>query len=185
MQQLEPGLSSAFPAFLTHHSGVDKTLMALIRAGMAHSLNSSGWSNILRELHVHEYDLKKLDYLHAIHSENKTREAHGIVERSYEPFSAFNNKAGYAGFYPSRWYINTIYMDYMEHIRPILDQCMASLTGYVLKWDHSFKLPKYVMKLDGAVTFAALFTVVNEFEQVRNKVTLTHSILTGRDSQVP
>jgi hypothetical protein len=167
MEQLDPGLASQFPAFLTHRSGVDKTVMALIRAGMAHSLNSSAWSNIFQELHVREHDLQELDYLHAIHAENKKREAHNIVEKAYEPFSAFKDKTGYAGFYPSKWYINTVYMDYMEHIRPVLDQCMASLTGYVLKWDHSFKVPKYLMKLDGAVTFAALFTIVNEFEQIR------------------
>ena len=55
----------------------------------------------------------------------------------------------------------------MEHIRPALDQCLSALTGYVIKWDHSFKLVKYMMKLDGVVTFAALFTLVNEFEQIR------------------
>lgn len=58
-------------------------------------------------------------------------------------------------------------MDYMEHIRPALDQCLSSLTGYVIKWDHSFKLVKYMMKLNGVVTFAALFTLLNEFEQIR------------------
>ena len=54
----------------------------------------------------------------------------------------------------------------MEHICPILDQCMSALTGHVIKWDHSFELPKYLMKLDGVMSFAALFTIVNEFEQI-------------------
>jgi hypothetical protein len=58
-------------------------------------------------------------------------------------------------------------MDYMEHICPALDQCLAAFTGYVIKWDHSFKLVKYMMKLNGTVTFAALFTLVNEFEQIQ------------------
>jgi len=57
-------------------------------------------------------------------------------------------------------------MDYMEHIRPALDQCLSALTGYVIKWDHSFKLVKYMTKLNGVGTFAALFTLVNEFEQI-------------------
>ena len=55
----------------------------------------------------------------------------------------------------------------MEHIRPALDQCLSALTGYVIKWDHSFKLVKYMMKLNGIGTFSALFTLVNEFEQIR------------------
>ena len=57
-------------------------------------------------------------------------------------------------------------MDYMEHIQPALDQCFSSLTGYVIKWDHSFKLVKDMMKLNGVVTFAAPFTLLNEFEQI-------------------
>ena len=57
MDQLEPGLASEFPAFLTHRSGIDKTLMSLIRAGIAHRVSSSAWSKILRELHVREHDI--------------------------------------------------------------------------------------------------------------------------------
>ena len=47
MNQLDPGLVAEFPAFLTHHSGIDKTLMALIRAGISHRLSASAWSKIL------------------------------------------------------------------------------------------------------------------------------------------
>ena len=57
------------------------------------------------------------------------------IHRSYDPFSDFGDKNGYAGYWPSRWYINTVYVDYMEHIRPALDQCVAALTGYIIKWD--------------------------------------------------
>src|SRR5947199_8934382 len=90
-----------------------------------------------------------------------------ITENTYAPFSQFNNKNGYAGFHPSCWYINSVYRDYMEHIRPVLDQCMSALTGHIIKWDHSFKLPKLLTKLNGVATFAGLFTLVNEFEQIR------------------
>jgi len=168
MEQLSPGLAAAFPAFLTHRSGIDKTLMTLIRAGIAHRVSSSAWSKILRELHVRQHDLQELNYLHAIHKDKKRQCALGVEdEQSYEPFSEFHDKEGYAGFYPSRWYINTVYMEYMEHICPILDQCISALTGYVLKWDHSFKLVKFMMKLNGEVTFAGLFTLLNEYEQIR------------------
>ena len=39
MEQLSPGLVAAFPAFLTHRSGINKTLITLIRAGMAHCVS--------------------------------------------------------------------------------------------------------------------------------------------------
>jgi len=137
--------------------------MTSIRAGLAHGLSSSATSNILRELHVRQRDLRELDYLHAIHRQKKEAETLNLAEEpSYEPFSAFENKDGYAGFYPTRWYLNTVYMDYMEQIHPILDQCMAAVSGYIIKWDHSFKVPKLLAKLEGSQTFSALFTLMNE-----------------------
>ena len=57
LDQLDPGLVTEFPAFLTHRSGIDKTLMALIRAGISHRLSASAWSKILQELHVREHDM--------------------------------------------------------------------------------------------------------------------------------
>lgn len=52
LEQSDRRLVAAFPAFLTHRSGIDKTLMTLIRAGMANRVSSNAWSQILRELHV-------------------------------------------------------------------------------------------------------------------------------------
>jgi hypothetical protein len=166
LEQMEQGLAAAFPAFLTHRSGIDKTLMTLIRAGVSKRVSASAWSDILREHSVRKHDLLELQYLHAIHWQKEQAAALNIAENVYVPFSQFEDKNGYAGFYPSRWYINTVYMDYMEHIRPVLDQCMSALTGHIIKWDHSFKLPKLLTKLNGVTTFGALFTLVNEFEEI-------------------
>lgn len=146
-------------------------------------MSASGWSKIFRELHVRKHDILELDYLNAIHCIRKKAEALWLAENpSYMPFSAFGDKDGYAGFSPSRWYLNAVYMDYMEHIRPILDQCVAALTGYIIKWDHSFKLPKLLMKLDGSETFSTFFTLLNEVEQIRYQVfTPTKSLDHVRD----
>jgi hypothetical protein len=184
MEQLEPGLAAAFPAFLTHRSAIDKTVMTLIRAGMAHRLSSSAWSDIMRELGVRAYDLKYLDYMHAINQVTKKHQALNLAEQpAYPTYSAFNDTFGYAGSYPSRWYLNTVYQDYMEHIRPILDQCISALTGYIIKWDQSFKLPKYLMKLNGVEIFVALFTLLNEYEQIRLQAFVpTKSLAHIRDS---
>jgi hypothetical protein len=140
LEQYDNRLVASFPAFLTHRSGIDKTLMTLIRAGMSHRVSASAWSTIFRELHVQKHDLLELQYLHTIQIQAKQFPNYARTQ-SYLQFSDFGNKNEYAGFYPSRWFITNIYVDYMEHIWPILDQCMSSLTGYVLKWDHSFKLP--------------------------------------------
>ncbi|KAJ7174303.1 hypothetical protein C8R46DRAFT_88386 [Mycena filopes] len=164
MEQLDPGLSAAFPAFLTHRSGVDKTVMTLIRAGMANSMNSNSWAKVLRELHFREKDLRELNYLYAVMTE-QAKGNHAV--KVYEPFSDFEDRSKYAGFTPHRTYITAIYVDYMDHIRSPLDQCVAALKCEFAKWDHSHKLTKYLMKLGGVTIFAGLFTLVNEFEQIR------------------
>ena len=71
-------------------------------------------------------------YLKAVQKDIKLKKRLGYEVQSYQPFSNFDNQSAYAGFYPSRWYINCIYMDYMEHIRPALDQCLSALTDYVI-----------------------------------------------------
>lgn len=110
--------------------------MALIRAGMARRLCGNGWSNVLRELHTRERDIRELVYLHHI----KFIMKRGIpAAPTCERFSVFDDPNGYAGFYPSPRYINTLYRDYIAQLRPFLDQHMSSLSGRVLKWDHSFK----------------------------------------------
>jgi len=141
--------------------------MTLIHAGMAHRVSAASWADILHELNVCNYDLHLLEYLQAIVREKQQPNRMGVQGKTYTPFSSFEDKNAYAGFYPSCWYINSIYMDYMEHIQPVLDQCMATLTGTVIKWDHSFKLSKLLTKMDGVAIFIALFTLVNEKEQIR------------------
>ncbi|KAJ7161523.1 hypothetical protein C8R43DRAFT_947710 [Mycena crocata] len=90
MEQLDPGLAAAFPAFLTHRSGIDKTLMTLIRAGMANSINSNSWAKVLRELHVREKDLRELQYLYAV---TKKREGIKHPTKLYQPFSDFEDRS--------------------------------------------------------------------------------------------
>jgi hypothetical protein len=184
MEQLDPGLAS-FPAFLTHRSGIDISVMTLIRAGMANSTNSNSWAKVLGELHVREKDLRELQYLYFATKE-RTDPRHST--KVYEPFSDFEDRAGYAGFSPHRTYITAVYVDYMNHIRPALDQCVAALKCEMAKWDHSHKLPKYLMKLGGVPIFSGLFTLLNESEQIRYQAwvptkALTH-IRTGLEEMV-
>ncbi|KAJ7282546.1 hypothetical protein C8J57DRAFT_1710667 [Mycena rebaudengoi] len=120
LEQLPSHLRSEFPAFLTHRSGIDKTLMTLIRSTIAQGLTPNAWERVLRKLHVRNRDLAELSYLHALKAN------------------------GYAGFSPSCWYINTIFVEYMGHIKPHLDQSMAAIPASTVSWDHSHKAVKYI-----------------------------------------
>ncbi|KIK00314.1 hypothetical protein K443DRAFT_73432, partial [Laccaria amethystina LaAM-08-1] len=89
------------------------------------------------------------------------------VAKAYPLFSKFEDESGYAGLAPHRSYITTLYIDFIEHACHVLDQCVAALPAGVIKWDHSFKVPKFMMKLNGTITFSSLFSLENEFSQLQ------------------
>ncbi|KAJ7744870.1 hypothetical protein B0H16DRAFT_1693088 [Mycena metata] len=122
LAQLPQDLANEFPAFLTHRSGIDKTLVTLIRSGIAQGTTAHGWERILRELHVRNRDLAEQEYLHALKNCPVSQLPAPLV-----PFSSFGDKEAYAGFAPSRWYINSVYTDYMSYVKPHEDQAMSAI----------------------------------------------------------
>jgi hypothetical protein len=119
----------------------------------------------LRELNIRKRDLAERDYLHAL----KTCAENTLPEK-LEPFSLFSDKTGYAGFSPSRWYINQVYVEYMGHIKPYQDQAMAAVPVTAAHMDQSYKAIKYVARLNGVKVFGSLWTMTNEFEQIRQMI---------------
>ena len=84
---------------------------------------------------------------------------------TYEPFSDFHDKsASHIGFYPSGQHINTMYTyrlctwNTWNTYTLFMDQYVLALTGHIIKWDHSFKLPNFLMKVAGEIILALLFT---------------------------
>ncbi|KAJ7465925.1 hypothetical protein FB451DRAFT_1486114 [Mycena latifolia] len=147
--------------FTTHRSAIDKNVMTLIRSGIAHGLTLLAWERILRELHVRNRDLAEQAYLHEL--KHTTSE----LPQPLQVFSSFSDKFGFAGFSPSRWYINQLYIDYMGYIKPHQDQAMAALPAKLVRWDRSYKVIKYIARLDGVRLFGSLWTMINQNEQIR------------------
>ncbi|KAJ7676813.1 hypothetical protein DFH06DRAFT_942686, partial [Mycena polygramma] len=166
LKQLPPLLRNQFPAFLTHRSGIDKRAVTLIRSTIAQGLTPNAWERVLRELHVRSRDLRENDYLNAL----KARESECLLPSTLKPFSRFSDKAGYAGFTPSRWYISKVYVEYMSHIKPHQDQAMSAVTFEAGRMDQSYKVVKYLARMDGVKSFGSLWTATNEFEQIRHMV---------------
>ncbi|KAL0582286.1 hypothetical protein ABG067_007854, partial [Albugo candida] len=55
-----------------------------------------------------------------------------------------------------------------------MDQMISFLDGVVLKGDHSFKVIDHMAKVNGVSTFFCLYTLLNEYEEIRLQV-LGHS----------
>lgn len=154
-----------YKAFLTHRSGIDKNLVTLIRSSIAQGLTPHAWERILRELQVRRRDLAEQSYLHALISCPPSQ-----LPSPLTPFSSFDSREGFAGFSPSRWYINAIYIDYMGYVKPHQDQAMSALSATLVRWDQSYKLVKYVARLNGVRIFGSLWTMTNEYEQIRQMI---------------
>ncbi|KAJ7829618.1 hypothetical protein B0H13DRAFT_2679789 [Mycena leptocephala] len=165
LEQFPPLLRNQFPAFLTHRSGIDKRLMTLIRSTIAQGLTPNTWERVLRELHIRNHDLSHRDYLNALKAH-----APQTLPSQLTPFSSFSDKEGYAGFSPSRWYISKVYVEYMSYIKPHHDQAMSAVPLTIGKMDQSYKVIKYLARMEGNRVFGSLWTITNEFEQIRQMI---------------
>jgi len=64
----------------------------------------------------------------------------------YQPFSAFDDRDGYAGFSPTAPYFREFYVKFLGQHAAEMDQYTAMLSARILELDHSFKvcyLPTY------------------------------------------
>ncbi|KAK7436622.1 hypothetical protein VKT23_019029 [Stygiomarasmius scandens] len=97
-------------------------------------------------------------------------------------FSKFDDKKAYAGSHPTDVFCKSVFMEWMRSHRIFMDRTMASLPGTILKGDHTFKIIKYLARLSDVPTHAALYTVVNEYEECRAQaLTLTKSLSLVKD----
>lgn len=174
IENLPQHLQMEFPAILTHKSGVSKVVADLLRPCVQNSLGPTCFAKMLRELHMLEHDRRELQYLSTI----KYRRTHPTVADMFEQqprrqsvtypsFSTFNDRQGYAGHVPSAQYFGYLYNAIIDELRPSMDKEMMILDGSVLKGDHSFKIIKHISNIEGTPTFNALWTVCNEYEEVR------------------
>jgi hypothetical protein len=90
---------------------------------------------MLSEMRYLDHARRELAYLSALIS---SPTAHPLSEP--ESFSCFDDKLRFSGTIPSTQYCKGIFVDWMRAHRPFFDRVMASLSGKILKGDHSFKV---------------------------------------------
>ncbi|KAF9044693.1 hypothetical protein BDP27DRAFT_1374097 [Rhodocollybia butyracea] len=82
-------------------------------------------------------------------------------------FPKFDDAMKYAGSAPSIRYMKSIWTDYHSGIKIYADRVQTSLSGYKLAGNHTFRVMKAMARLKSEPTFAALFSLVNEWEEIR------------------
>jgi len=170
VKQLNPGHQRAFPAILTHKSGISKNLFDMMRPLFQHGVGPHRLSKVIRIVHAQRFDELQFVYYSSL-CDYKPSVADQLLRRDipiiFEQFSDFSDKSKYNGYVPSSNYLSHVYSSMLAEYRPFIDQHTSQLDGTILKLDHSFKIIKHMGKINGISNFNALFTVLNEYEEIR------------------
>ncbi|KAG2219719.1 hypothetical protein INT45_006051, partial [Circinella minor] len=169
IRQLPKVLQCEYPGYMTHQGGLSKTVGDLYRLCVQNSVGPKRFHNILRELHRLTYARRYLQYLQAVfirQQQQPTLRQH-LFKEEIISFSTFDDRSKYAGHVPSPQYLRSFYTAYLAELRSFMDKQMEILDGKYLKGDHTFKIIKLMSKVNGVPVFAALYTVLNEYEEIR------------------
>ncbi|KIK54977.1 hypothetical protein GYMLUDRAFT_1021476 [Collybiopsis luxurians FD-317 M1] len=158
--QLARHWQEAFPAFLSACGGIDKSLMAELRCTSATRFGAGPYSALVDEMQRRHHAELELMYLACAHS-------HGFSGSQIPLFSAFNDASLFAGAPPSTQYMRAMFTDWFAAFRIYLECDLASTSGTRLAGDHTFWIMKHMGGLKGEPLHTALYSVVNEWEQVR------------------
>jgi hypothetical protein len=171
LEQLPLHLQAEFPAQLTHRSGISRQLADTMRSLVQNSVGPKRIAKLLREWHTLHHDRLELQYLNSLHHRLLNPTVWDAFSNSaQEPFSTFSDITKYAGFVPSATYLRLAYTSLIEELRPLIEKQIMLLDGRILKGDHSFKLVKHLSKVEGSPVFTALYTLCNEYEEIRMQV---------------
>ncbi|KAI8075700.1 ribonuclease H-like domain-containing protein [Thamnidium elegans] len=170
IKQLSPGHQRAFPAILTHKSGISKDLSNIMRPLFQHSVGPHRLSKIIRNLRTQHFDeLQSVNY-NGINN-FKLEVASQLLNRTspqfFDQFSDFFDKMKYNGYTSSSNYLSCVYSSLVSEYRLFIDQHTSQLDGIILKLDHSFKIIKHMGKVNDVSTFNGLFTVLNKYGEIR------------------
>ncbi len=161
--KLPHALAAEFPACLSHRNAIADSVLALMRTCFQYGMGSKQFSNCLQVLHHRYFDTLHAQYLDSI-LESK---GNSDPSKTYQPFGTFENPLGYSGFVPSSQWLRGLYDKMIEDHGEQIDQKAAMCTGEICAIDHSHKITKQIVKLNGETVFSATLTVTNEFGEVR------------------
>lgn len=157
---LPRSLSEEFPAFLTRKSGVDKSIIDMMRPLINHGIRPDAISSLLLELHSKEYQRSFIRY----EEDNSYRCRFG---GSYDEYSEFDDVFGYNDKVPRGSYLQSVYIKFHHTIRRHLANEVKKRGGTMLSIDVSYKTAKHMCQYKGQPIFKGLVTVTNEFGEIR------------------
>ncbi|KAG2216099.1 hypothetical protein INT45_001361 [Circinella minor] len=173
LKQLPDQLSIEFPAILTHRCAISNNLIDILRPCIQHGMGIANFHEMLQELHTKRHTILHMKYtlahLYCKESQQTLFESwnNNNNKNKYHEFSTFDDAQGYGGYIPSVTYFQLVYTAILDVLRPFMDKQMTAVGGEILKGDHTFKFIKKIAKMGNQPTFGALYTICNEYEEIR------------------
>jgi hypothetical protein len=138
LDALPRSLVSHFPFHLTFRSGLTDQLAALIRSSFGRGLGPAPFAEMIRTFHLRRFEQRHAQYLEMI--ELRLPYVSSGFLALHEPFGAWDNPDGYAGFVPSHTYFRGFYDCLIERYSGQIDQKMAMNPLRKASLDHSHKV---------------------------------------------
>ena len=145
LDELPPRVTVSFNAVLTKKSGISLRVLQLMRSCFHGGMSVRAFAAMLREFHLRRYEQLELAYLDKLTTVLQEKQR-TVLPFEPAPFSSFDDQKGYAGFVPSVSYLCSVFVNYMESIKPALDQHTSLLSTQILSGDHSHKVKKDSLK---------------------------------------
>jgi len=162
--RLPYALACEFPCVLTHRSAMSADTFSLERALIAAGLGTKQISDIFRVTSDIKYDLKQIQYHEMI---EYTRLAPPWNNAPYPAFSSIDDPEDYANWVPSSQWLRDLFDDFVEKFSGDINQFTAMLSAVICAIDHSHKITKHIIQVNGVPVFIGLLTVTNEKGEIR------------------
>ena len=138
-----------------------------------HSFNGMALAKLLRELHSIKHAEAANAYLNLALMHMEASTLRQVSPANVVEFGSFFDANGWCGRVPSGVYLNTMYKKREAMYRSYYDLDIKKRgTGKKVKVDVSYKLPKRLHKEGGVANFSGLFTLTNEFNEIRSQFLL-------------
>ncbi|KAF8163895.1 hypothetical protein K438DRAFT_1942002 [Mycena galopus ATCC 62051] len=148
----------AFPVYLSARSAIDKQMMGEVVSLFTSRVGPDPYSELFSETQHRVHAERELIWLAAA-------DHYGFSKVT--PFSSFNDPLRYGGFSLSVKYIRAMFVDWFAAHRIFFNRSMAAKSGKRLAGDHTFWIVNHTGKLKGEPIHSALYSVMNENEEVR------------------
>lgn len=129
-----------FTHHLTYRGGLTDRVVAMLRSSFLRGVGPGPFAETIRINHLCRYEQLQLQYLEIVYA--RQHSAMAKLLGKFEPFSAFNDREGYAGFIPSPRYFRDFYVHFITSHASSMDQYTAMLSARILQIDASFKVSK-------------------------------------------